>query len=112
MDPAKLDLPTIWRGCIWPDIIFTWKDGAGEPFDLNGWTPVVKSRNINLNPVVTDRSGGEVTLSLTGNQTSALRLGVEKWNWIWIDSYGKIYPPFFFGSIEIKEQVFVQPVTQ
>ena len=109
MAPAQLDLPTIWKSCTWFPVTFTWLDAStGNPFDLTGWTPVVRSRNINLNPQITNAHGGVVTLSLSQTQTASLKLGVEKWNWIWHDPANVIYPPSFSGSIEIKDAIFPQ----
>lgn len=103
MTPGRLDLPVIWRRCDWPAITLTWKDQDGDPIDLTGWSPTAKTRNFNLNPRITDAVNGVTTLSLTPSVTSTLRLGIEQWDWIWIDPDGTPLPPFLAGGVEIKQ---------
>lgn len=104
MKPAPLDLPVIWRGCDWGPVTLKWKDANGDPFNLAGWQPRAESLNINLNARITDAVNGITTLSLNRIQTANLRLGNEKWDWLWeriADTYR--YPPFLSGIVPIKE---------
>jgi hypothetical protein len=106
MKPGKLDLPPIWRGCDWGPVIFKWKDKNGLPINLSGWLPVAHSLNIDLKPEVTDVGGGVVELTLTNDDTSQLKLGVENWDWIWQRIEGQYrYPPFLSGQVEIKNPI-------
>ncbi len=106
MQPAKLDLPTIWRGSTSLPVTITWKDGNGDPIDLSGWFAVAQSRNIDLNAQITDATNGVTTVcALEAIITSTLRVGVEQWDWVWSDPNGVIYPPTFAGMIEIKQGV-------
>lgn len=102
MKPAKLDLPTVWRGCTYPVITFTWKDRNGDPIDLTGWTPHATSRNIDFHPVVTNAPQGITQVSLEKTETDVLKLGVERWDWIF-SSNGIVTPPLLAGQVEIKE---------
>ena len=109
MKPAKLDLPTIWRGCTWEDVILRWKDHNGNPIPLDDWTPIACTAQFDLNARKTaDQTThpGETRISLTREQTSELKLGVYQWNWIWVNSSGIIPPPFLAGNVEVKNPVF------
>jgi hypothetical protein len=111
MKPGNLDLPTIWRGCTYDTITLVWLDATGAPFDLTGWTPMAMSININLNARVIDAPNGVTTMSLPFQTTSGLRLGIEKWDWIWQHS-GTITPPILSGTVEIKDpQTFIAQTT-
>lgn len=104
MRPAKVDLPTIWRGCDWGPVTFKWKDQDGQPINLSGWTPRATSLNINLNAVITDAVNGVTTISLTKLQTAGIKLGVESWDWIWENLTNPYrYPPFLAGKVPIRE---------
>jgi hypothetical protein len=106
MKPGKLDLPTIWRGCDWGPVTLKWKDQNGDPLDISEWQAVAQSLNINLNPSIVDGAAGETQLSLTRDETSVLKLGLEKWDWIWQRPGGLYrFPPFLSGKVEIKEPV-------
>ena len=65
MTPGKLDLPSIWRGCDWGPVTFTWKDQNGDRIDLSGWIPKVFAISFSLGAQVQDPSHGVTTLSLT-----------------------------------------------
>lgn len=103
MTPAPVNLPTIWRGCSWGPVIFKWKGVDGGPFDLTGWQVKAESLNVNLNAQITDAVQGITTLSLVKTATAPLSLGVETWDWIWINPSGYRYPPFLAGKVPIKE---------
>jgi len=103
MTPGRLDLPTVWRGCDYADIIMQWKDQNGIPFNLDGWVPSAFTRSgVNLNARVTDASSGFTRMSMTQEQTAAMRLGVDAWDWIWTGG-GVTQPPVLAGKIEVKE---------
>jgi len=112
MQPALLNLPDIWRARIWPTITLIWKDQDGNAMDLTNWTPIAKtSSGTNLNATVTDPVNGVTTLSLNQGQTALIRsLGVQQWNWVWIDNTGKPYPPFLYGTVIVMQDVITIPV--
>jgi hypothetical protein len=108
MKPAPVDLPTIWRGCTWEAVILKWKDRNGHPIPLGDWTPVATTAQFSLNARKTpDQTNhpGETTMSLTKEQTTALKLGVHQWNWLWVNGDGTIPPPFLAGIVEVKNPV-------
>lgn len=115
MKPAQLDLPTIWRGCTWENVILTWKDNNGNPFDLTGWTPYCQTRSgTNLNPVVTNASAGQTKLSLTRFQSAAMNLGNQQWDWVWWNDVpnGTKYPPILSGTVLVDQpttHTFTEP---
>lgn len=106
MKPGPLILPTIWRGCDWQDVIFKWKDGNGDPFNLHLWIPVVQTRTgVSLNPTITDATGGVTKLWLPRLTTADMRLGEEQWDWIWAyaGSPQTVYPPILSGKLLIAQ---------
>ena len=106
MKPGPLNLPTIWRGCDWQEIIFKWKDGSGNPFNLALWVPVVQTRTgVSLNPVITDSPNGVTKISLPRATTAAMKLGVEQWDWVWAyaGSPSQVYPPILSGNVIIAQ---------
>lgn len=109
MKPAKLDLPTIWRGCDWGPVTLKWKNANGDPINLTGWQCRAQSLNIFLGAVITDRAGGVTQLSLGKGETALFKLGVESWDWIWEHLHlGQIdyrFPPFLAGKVQIKDPV-------
>lgn len=112
MSPKRLDLPDIWKGCDSLPVTISWKDGGGNPIDLTGWFPVAQSRTLDLNAQVTDATGGITKVcSFNALNTSKFRVGVEQWNWVWVDPDGVIYPPTFFGQIEVKQSM-AKPVIE
>src|SRR5215831_16581343 len=104
MKPAKLDLPTIWRGCDWGPVTMKWKDADGNPINLSGWQPKAQSINIDLKPVITDVGQGITVMQLSRIDTAYLRLGVEGWDWIWERTSQQYrFPPFLSGKVAIRE---------
>lgn len=118
MKPGPLNLPTIWRGCDWQDIIFRWKTPDGEPFDLSLWIPVAQTRTgVSLNAVVTNADAGITKLSLPRATTAAMKLGQEQWDWVWayIGPPSVVYPPILSGNVIVAQPdtrtIPVQPPT-
>lgn len=111
MIPNTLNLPTIWRGCDWGPVTLKWKDANGQPLNVISWTPLAQSLNVNLRPVkVNNGVAGETKIALTAAQTLHLKLGTEKWDWIWQTNDGSYrFPPFLAGKIAIKEPVVRLP---
>jgi hypothetical protein len=110
MKPARLDLPTIWRGCDWGPVTLKWKDANGQPISLAGWQCRAQSLNIFLGASITDRPGGVTIMSLDKGETALFRLGVESWDWIWeqVNNHGVVtyrFPPFLSGKVQIKDPV-------
>jgi hypothetical protein len=102
MKPGRLDLPTIWRGCTYDTVTLVWKDSSGNPFDLTGWSAKAQSRNIDFAPAVTDPINGVTTISLPATYTLNLRLGVERWDWLWFHN-STVTPPILSGNVEVKD---------
>src|SRR5262249_55512050 len=111
MQPGKLDLPTIWRGCNYLPVVLTWKDLGGVPFDLTGWTPFAQSRNIVFDVAVTDAANGVTQLSLAFAKVVNLRLGEGRWDWIWSSPDGILFPPTLSGIVAIKQPTTVIPIS-
>jgi hypothetical protein len=105
MRPAPVDLPIIWRGSDWLAVLFNWKDGDGNPFDLTGWKFLAQTRRFDLNGTVTSATDGSTTVSLTSEVTRALKLGTEQWDCWFIDPSGIITPPLLAGKVEVKEKI-------
>ena len=108
MKPAKLDLPTIWRGCDWPVVTLNWKDANGDPFDLTNWIPIAWTNGFTLNAaVIVPASSGVTQMSMDHVTTSTLKLGVYQWNWIWQHTAAplSINVPTLYGSVEVKNPI-------
>jgi len=111
MKPAKLDLPTIWRGCDWGPVTLKWKDANGDPINLAGWYPRAKSLNHFLGAALVDNGVDGVTImTLPREDTASYKLGVESWDWVWehYDSHGVLdyrFQPFLSGKIAVKDPV-------
>lgn len=107
MIPNTLNLPTIWRGCDWGPVTLKWKDRNGLPLDVRAWTPKANSLHVNLNAQkVSNGIHGETKMVLTKAETANLKLGVEKWDWIWQSNDTRYrFPPFLAGKITIKDPV-------
>ena len=107
MKPAKLDLPTIWRGCDYGPIILNWKDANGLVFNLAGWVPIAWTSGFTLAALVTQADQGITQIALTNEITSTLKLGVYQWNWVWenIGTTSFIYAPTLAGTVEVKNPI-------
>lgn len=107
MKPGHLDLPTIWRGCIYQAVKMAWQDAEGNPIDLTGWRPRAYARDFQFDVQVTNYRGGLTTLSLPASATAKLDLGVSDWDFIWWEPVapGTVSKPFLSGKVEVKEPV-------
>ena len=108
MTPGPLQLPTIWRGCTWQPTLLKWKDANGNPFDLTGWVGFAQTRSGNsLNVATTNVAGGETTVSMSFEETAAMKLGVEQWDWVWVYDLGGPdevrYPPILYGTVLVDQ---------
>lgn len=107
MRPARVDLPTIWRGCDWGVVTIIWKDKNGNPFNLTGWRVRAETNQMDLNAAVTDPVNGTTQLSLTKDQTANLRLGQFSWDLVF--GYGSpvtvIVGPLLAGSVTVKQPI-------
>ena len=111
MKPGHFDLPIIWRGSTYQDITFTWLDANGNPMNLTGWSPQARSLNINFHPQAVDTIHGITKISLTSAETAALPLGVEAWDWRWVDvAHNKTTNPLISGFVEVKEPASNAPI--
>lgn len=117
MIPNTVNLPTIWRGCDWGPVELRWKNPDGTPINLTPvqglvWTPKAHSLHVNLHASVTNAAQGITHMILDRDLTINLRLGVEKWDWVWerLTVAHPIqvryrFPPFLSGKITIKDPV-------
>jgi hypothetical protein len=106
MKPGTLDLPVIWRGCIYQDILLDWKDQDGQPINLSGFIPFATLRDgTSLNAAIVDAANGKTKLGLSTGQTTKLKLGVQDWDWIWATTAtpAVVFPPFLSGKVPVKQ---------
>jgi hypothetical protein len=104
MKPAQFNLPVIWRGCTYAAILFKWKTASGAAHDLVNWTPLVWARDFNLNPVILDAAAGIVRIALSKAATARLRLGIQPWDWLWVNRInGVVHGPFLAGTVEVRQ---------
>jgi hypothetical protein len=104
MMPFVFDLPPIYRGCDYQQIIMHWKDGNGDPKTLSGWTPYCTTRRFDLNARILNSANGTTKIALTRAQTANLKLGMEYWDWVWLNDFTtQISGPYLSGRVEVKE---------
>lgn len=104
MMPYVMDLPPIYKGCTWPAIILSWKAPGGGPMTLTGWTPYCTTKHFNLNAVVLDTTRGTTRISLSRLETVPLKLGVEYWDWVWVNNFDtSITVPHLAGRVEVRQ---------
>jgi hypothetical protein len=100
------NLPIIWRGSSYPEIVFTWLDANGNPIDITNWTPLAQSLNIDLSPQIVDPVGGVTSISFSQTETANLKLGVESWDWVFESNDGLTRStPLLSGTVEVKDPV-------
>lgn len=102
MKPAIIELPDLYRGCVYPAIIFHWKDLNGEPFSLFGWVPICFAREFSFNARVTDAQHGESRMVINKEATATIKLGRQAWDFIWVTGTN-IWPPILSGVITVRE---------
>jgi hypothetical protein len=102
MKPALIELPDIYRGCIYPAIFLEWKQTNGQPFNLTGWVPFANATRFNLNARIFNAPAGITYLSLNEHESKALRLGADRWDWIWVSGI-TVYPPVLSGKILVRD---------
>jgi hypothetical protein len=106
MKPAPVELPPIYRGCDWLAVLLVWEDHDGNPINLDPFNPYAQLVNgVSLNALKKDQIlfPGATIISMTKEQTVALRLGRYNWDWIWWEIDGTRWPPFLAGEIEVLE---------
>lgn len=85
MTPGILDIP-IYKGAKWEHVLSFKVKGTQTPVDLTGLNPfafTVSHPKKDLVPVTgtvtnTDLAGGEITISLSAEQTDSLNLGIVR----------------------------------
>ena len=106
MNPARYDLPVVWRGSDYPAIILRWKTSDGTPVNLTGWMAHARSRHINFNPLILDAPNGVTSISLTNQETLVLPIGIERWDWLWAFQASPAFTgPFIAGYVEVKDPI-------
>ena len=109
---ATLDL-SIQIGTTPPPVIVTCTDDAGDPFDITGATVSSKIKSkagvliLDLAPVITDATGGLITITVTDEQTAGLTYDTNgaKWDLILELSNGEILPPIVAGDVTITNTI-------
>ena len=106
---VNLDL-CVSVGTTPPPVVVTCTDSVGDPFDLTGSTlaALVKDANgvevLDLVPIVTDFSGGVITMAPTDEQTASMTAGAKlTWDLIIELSDGRILPPAVYGKVRVTD---------
>ncbi len=110
--PYNLPL-TITKGVTYGPVIFQFKNEDQTPFDLTDggtWKVFAYARRtkdatfkIDLNPIITDAAGGEVTVQFSDEQTNAMMGGEYGWDMVLEVPTGERIGPYFAGTLKIKE---------
>jgi hypothetical protein len=104
MKPNLIELPDIYRGCIYPPIFFYWKTKDGEAFNLVGYVPLCFGKDFSFNCAVVNPAIGLTRIVLNQQTTKELRLGKQAWDWLWI-SGTTIYPPILSGVVTVRNPI-------
>ena len=95
----------IYRFCDFTQT-FSCKDVDGAAFSLSGWSVEAQIRRaigaagliMDLAPEITSASGGEITISLTAEQTQGLSEGKYRWDMVLITPDGERLAPLLSGE--------------
>jgi hypothetical protein len=106
MTPATKDL-TVYRGTTFGFKIVA-NDDDDDPVDLTGWSAFALVREtpqkhvvFDLEPAITDPTNGEVTVSLTDEQTLIMEPGVFVWDFVLERPTGERLGPFVAGTFTV-----------
>ena len=109
MVPFNLPL-TITKGLRYGPIIFQFKQSDGTPFPLIGWEVFAHARRdkgdkdkIDLEPSITDASGGEVRIEFSDERTAELTPTTYGWDMLLLPPGGEMIGPYFAGNLTIKQ---------
>ncbi len=108
MQPANLDL-TIYKGITFGPILITCNDSEGAPVDLTGYTAFATARplapgwpgEINLVPTITDAAAGQLTITMTDDQTQALTTGKWGYDLVLQNPAGERLGPYLAGTLHV-----------
>ncbi len=114
MATTPFNLPlTITKGVTYGPVIFQFKNEDGTPFDLSAggtWKVFAYGRRtkdaknyIDLNPLITDAAGGEVTMGFSDEQTNVMMGGIYDWDMVLEVPTGERIGPYFAGDLKIRE---------
>lgn len=107
MIPATLDL-TAYRGTTF-GLVIKAQDSNHAIVPLTGWTAFAQVRPapqkhvvLDLNPIITNASQGEVTISFTDEETALWAPGEFVWDFLLQRPTGEKLGPFLAGTFSIK----------
>lgn len=113
MTPTTLDI-TIERGLTFGPIVFAAKDTLGAAVNLTGWLAYAHVRKsplgvliASLAPTISSAAAGEITITLTDEQTLLLATGSYVWDLALEAPGGVRLGRYFAGRCTIN-----RPVTQ
>lgn len=111
MIAGALDL-IVNRGVSFGPLVFRCKDINGALVPLAGWIPFASVRRrpdgpliIDLNPVITNPDGGEVTIQFSDEETAAMPAGSYRWDLLFQQPDGDVKGPFISGRFVVTSLV-------
>lgn len=114
MTPATLNLE-VWIGATFGPVLITCNDSDSVAVDLTGWTAYAHVRKtkggdltLDLEPIITDAAEGEITITLTDEETAILTAGKYAWDLLLETDTGEILGPYLVGNFHIK-QTYTEP---
>jgi hypothetical protein len=109
MTPATLDF-TIYQGITFGPVLINCLDAADAAVDITGWTLQADVRRtlqdgvveFNLGASITNGATGEITLTLTDEETDLLDAGSYVWDLVLENLSGQRLGPFAVGRVRVK----------
>lgn len=110
-DPALFDIK-IRRGIHYGPVTIDCQDTNDDPVPLTGFSvfavgrPQIESPNqVDLEPAITNATGGVITIELTGDQTNQFTVGDYVWDLVLEEPGGQRIPPILAGALKIVDYV-------
>lgn len=102
----------IARGVTLGPIQMQCNDASGNPVNLTGWSAFAQVRLnpgapmiADLAPVITNPSGGQITIAQTAAQTAAMAPGEFSWDLLLERPTGEILGPYIAGNCVISRTI-------
>ena len=111
--PGKVHI-VVYEGLAYGPLVIRCLDENGAGVDLTGFSAHAEVREnasgavkLDLAPTISDATAGEITISLTDEQTDGAAAGKWKWDLVIENAAGDLIGPIVEGNASI-----ISPITQ